>query len=453
MNTKTALMRDKSTPGSASSAQSSGAAGAWIATIILTIVYAVNIGDRYVLSTLLEPIKADFQLSDSATGVLTGVSLAIVYTIAGLPIAALADRSNRKRLIATSILIWSAMTTFCGLSVNFWQMLASRIGVGIGEAGATPASHALLADKFRPHVRAFALSVLGLGASIGAWLGASGAGYLNDLYGWRHTLIIFGLVGIPVALMTLVIREPKRGQFDEHLENTPQTATLLETLRYVRDHKALFHVMAGSAVVSFWGWGIVWWTPAFLSRSFGLTTGEAGSVLGPVYGVGGTALMLLTVAAMAWLRKKPESWPPKFVALFTLLGTVPSILLFLTRDLSVATLMLWMFIPTIYVFIGPTAALVQNLMPAPMRAKGAAIYMFNSNISCLALAPLIIGFCSDLLYTSIVTPQESLRYVLLATAFTGVWAAYHYWAAGREMKREKASRHLATPSVTPNAVA
>jgi MFS family permease len=418
------------------SEESSATTGAWITVMILMVVYAVNIADRYVLSTLLEPIKASFQLSDAAVGVLTGVALAIVYSVAGIPIAALADRSNRKRLLTVAVTVWSTATLFCGLSANFWQMLASRIGVGIGEAGASPTSHSLIADKFKPHARAFALSVMGLGASIGAWLGATGAGQLNDLYGWRNTLIIFGLAGLPVALLCWTIREPKRGQSDDHTALAGREGTLKETIRCIFENKALFHVMAGAGVISFWGWGIVWWAPAFLQRSFNLTTGAAGDILGPIYGLGGTALMIATALVMAWAKKKPMSWTPMFVALTTVMGTVPSIYLFVTHNLDVARLMLWLFIPVIYIFIGPTAAMIQNLLPSTMRAKGAAIYFFCSNMACLALAPLIMGFCSDLLQTRLANPQESLRWVLLAFAFTGFWAAYHYWAAGRMMKKQ-----------------
>ncbi|WP_058545178.1 spinster family MFS transporter [Pseudomonas fluorescens] len=455
MTKKTYQPKEDLSAGSSDSGSDQYVAGAWLAVAILTLVYAVNIADRYVLSTLLEPIKADFQLSDGATGILTGVSLAIVYTLAGLPIAALADRTNRKKLIAISIVAWSSMTVVCGLATNFWHMLLGRVGTGIGEAGATPSSHALLADKFKDKARPLALSIMGLGASIGAWLGASGAGMLNDAYGWRETLIIFGVCGFPVALITLMIKEPKRGQSDVQVKDASTSAGLVDTLRYIVDKKnrALFHVMLGSGVVSFWGWGLVWWVPAFLSRSFGLTTGEAGAMLGPIYGIGGTALMIVTVIAMAVLKNRPTSWPSYFTAIFTLIGTVPSVALFLTHDLQVAKWMMWAFIPAIYVFIGPTAALVQNLLPPQMRAKGAAIYMFMSNIPCLALAPLMIGFSSDIMQPYLAAPQESLRWALLATSFTGVWAAYHYWAAGRLMKPGASSKPDTTIVGSPKVVA
>lgn len=418
-----------------SSDVSTTSASAWVALIILMVVYAVNIADRFVLSTLLETIKTDFNLSDSATGFLTGVSLAIFYVAAGLPLGALADRTNRKRMIGVSVAVWSVMTIFCGLSATFWQMLIARLGVGVGEAGATPPSHSLISDKFAPRARAFALSILGLGASIGAYLGASGAGLLNDHFGWRHTLVIFGAVGIPVALLCFFIREPKRGQTDAHVNRGTEGATLKQTVQYMRGHNALTHVMAGATLLTFWGWGIVWWTPAFLSRSFHLSTGEAGGLLGPMHGVGGTALMLLTVAAMAWFRGKPQSWTPMFVALTTLAGTIPSVGVFLTQDIHAATMYLWLFIPIIYIYIGPTSALIQNLFPPEMRAKGCAILMFVANVANLAVAPQLIGALSDLVSGHIANPNDSLRYVLLGCAFTGLWAAYHFWRAAKAMKR------------------
>ncbi|MFC4526267.1 MFS transporter [Dyella halodurans] len=400
----------------------------------LTIIYAINIADRFVLSTLLEPIKADFHLSDSALGFLTGVSLAIFYVTAGLPLGVLADRANRKKMVAISVGIWSVMTILCGLSVTYWMMLFMRIGVGIGEAGATPPSHSLLSDKFGPRSRAFALSVFGLGASVGAYLGASGAGYLNDHYGWRQALIIFGVAGLPFAALCWLIREPKRGQDDAGSNNRREGATLRDTIGFMLADRALVHIMAGATIVTFWGWGILWWTPAFLTRSFALTTGQAGSLLGPMHGIGGGIVMLLTIAIMAWLKRGPQWWVPSFVAWTTMIGAVPSMALFLVSDIRVATAMLWIFVPVIYIYIGPTSALVQNRFPPEMRAKGCAILLFVANIANLAIAPQLIGALSDVVGAHVAQPSESLRYVLLGCSFTGIWAAYHYWMAARAMK-------------------
>src|SRR6185312_16233153 len=139
----------------------------WYVLFLLTCVYAINIADRYVVSTLIEPIKASFQLSDAAVGMLTGTAMAIFYVAAGMPLGALADRTNRKRMIVVAVAGWSALTMLCGLATNFWQLFAARIGVGIGEAGGTPPSNAILTDKFPPRQRGFALSLYAVGASAG----------------------------------------------------------------------------------------------------------------------------------------------------------------------------------------------------------------------------------------------------------------------------------------------
>lgn len=412
--------------------------GAWTTLFILTAVYAINIADRYVLSTLIEPIKHEFQLSDASVGFLTGVSLALFYVAAGLPLGALADRTNRKRMIGTAVAVWSTMTVLCGLSSSFWQLLLARIGVGVGEAGGTPPSHSIIADKFRPKLRAFALSVYGIGASVGAWFGASGAGYLNDAYGWRTTLLVFGLCGLPFALLVWAcIREPKRvhdegDSRDIHCDSI----SFRETFHFTLQSRALFHLIAGATVVTFWGWGILWWATSFLVRTYSMSVGEAGAMLGPIHGIAGTAMMVITVLVMLLLRSKPMYQQSSFVAWTTLLGTLFSIALFATNQLQIAHVLLWLFIPITYIYIGPSIGLLQNLYPAGMRAKGSAILLFTANIANLAIAPQLVGLMSDFVAPRISNPAESLRYVLLGCAFTGLWATYHYWACARHMKRK-----------------
>jgi len=329
------------------------------------------------------------------------------------------------------------MTMLCGFSGNFWQFMLCRIGVGVGEAGGTPPSHTIIADKFKPKLRAFALSVFGIGASIGGWLGASGAGYLNDLYGWRTTLFIFGLCGLPFALLIwLGIREPKRVN-DNGVHEAGHKATFTETLKYSVERKALFHLIAGATIITFWGWGILWWITSFLVRTYSLSVGEAGALLGPIHGLAGTGMMLITVVVMLLMRNQAMHHQSYFVSWTTLIGTALSIALFLTHSLPAAHILLWLFVPITYIYIGPSIGLLQNLLPATMRAKGSAILLFTANIANLAIAPQLIGVLSDYVATRISNPSESLRLVLLGCAFTGFWATYHYWACARHMKREK----------------
>ena len=173
----------------------------WYVLGVTTLVYALNIADRFSISTLIEPIRTELGLSDSSVAFLTGVALALFYVTIGIPIATLADRANRRNIVAISLAIWSGMTTLCGLAQNYWHLLFGRIGVGIGEAGGTPPSTSLLADKFPPARRPMALTVFALGASLGAWLGSSVAGRVAEHFGWRGAFLALGVPGVMVALV------------------------------------------------------------------------------------------------------------------------------------------------------------------------------------------------------------------------------------------------------------
>jgi MFS family permease len=427
--------RGRQVRGTGDQAKAPISAGAIYVLAVMTLIYALNIADRFVVSTLIEPIKHEFRLSDGAVGFLTGVGLAIFYTTAGIPLGMLADRANRKRLIVWSLLAWSVLTALCGLSRTFLQLLVARIGVGVGEAGATPAQQSLLADLFPPRWRAMTMTVFALGAGMGSMMGASLGGWLNDRYGWRETLTVFGAIGVPIALLVLfTVREPRRGTMDAHAP--AGQAGLGETLRYIWSHKALFHVLAGATVITFWGSGLAWWTPAFLTRSHELSVGQAGGLLGPMYGIGGTVVTLVTAWFMGAFGRRDARMQVWFLALTTFAGVAPSAIVYAARSLGLATAMLWIFIPLTYLYIGPTLGLIQNLAPAPMRAKTTAIVLFTANMANLAVAPQLIGLASDLLAPHLRAPQESLRLVLLACTVTGVWAAAHFALAARTLRAE-----------------
>ncbi|MCP1469780.1 MFS family permease [Sphingobium sp. OAS761] len=404
----------------------------WYVLAVLMLVYTLNIADRFVVSTLIEPIKAEFHLSDGAVGLLTGAAMAVFYVTAGIPLGLLADRYSRKRMIVVSLAIWSALTALCGMTHSFWQLLVVRIGVGIGEAGGTPPCQSLLADKFPPRARGFALTLFALGAALGAGLGSSLGGYLSDHHGWRMVLIVFGALGLPVALLVgLTVREPRRGQLDD----IPPAAdvSLSATIAFVRRQPALLHVLAGATVVTFWGWGLVWWTPAFLIRSHGMSVQQCGELLGWMHVIGGAAVTLGTAWVMKWLEACDPRWQTRFVAIATILPTFPSILAYVTTSPIVATAAMWLFVPMIYLYIGPTLALATNLVPATMRSQTCAFIVFSANVANLLIAPLAIGALSDLLGPHLADPAQSLRWVLVGTSLTGFWAAWHYWAAARHL--------------------
>ena len=176
---------------------------------LLLLGYIVNFVDRSILAILLEPIKAELILSDTELGMLGGLAFALFYATLGIPIAALADRTSRVRILAISMIIWSAMTAACGAAWNFVTLLLARIGVGVGEAGASPPSHSLISDYFPLEGRATALSIYALGIPIGSMVGNFVGGWGADELGWRNTFYLVGFPGIVIALFIwATLREP-----------------------------------------------------------------------------------------------------------------------------------------------------------------------------------------------------------------------------------------------------
>jgi MFS family permease len=410
----------------------------WYALAVLTVVYALNIADRFSISTLIEPIRQELRLSDSGIAFLTGVALALFYVTVGIPIAALADRANRRNILTIALAIWSAMTALCGLAQNYWQLLLARFGVGIGEAGGTPPSTSMLADKFPPARRPMANTIYALGTCLGAALGSLVAGAVAERAGWRAAFLVLGIPGLLVALLVwLTVREPRRGQLDSG-DAARQPVTLLTTLRFIARQRSAVHLILGGSVATFWSWGLMWWTPAFLQRSHHMTVGEAGQLLGWMHLIAGTLGTLLAAGLMARRAAADPRYVTRLLGWVTALTTIPSIFLYWVLSERAATALLWIFVPAVYFYIGPILGLLQNVIPANMRASACAILLFIANFANLVLAPQIIGWLSDWFAASLGAGPESLRWALLVLAPTGFWAAWHLWTSGATVREDEA---------------
>jgi len=236
---------------------------------------------------------------------------------------------------------------------------------------------------------------------------------------------------------------------------------LAATVAFFFKQKAAFHVIMGSGVSALWGWGLMWFTPTFLQRAYHLNVGEAGAVVGPIHLVMGILASLLT----AWLLSRPSFVDPrrivKLLAIVTGLATIPSFIAYWTHSLSMATAMLWIFIPAIYFYIGPAFALGQNLAPPKMRAMFTAIALLIANVFNLIVAPQGVGWLSDFIAALQKNPDfasfipgvswlgahlagfvgvdeaSSLRFALLVLAPTGFWATWHYWMAARTIVEDQ----------------
>jgi MFS family permease len=405
----------------------------WYVAIIMCVVYTLSICDRYSISTVLEPIRKELHLSDANIAFLTGVSLAIFYVIFGFPLSWLIDRKSRRAIIGACLIVWSAFTVATGVARNYWQLLCARIGVGVGEAGGTPGANSILSDYFPAARRPMALQVFSLGAPIGAWLGSQVAGAIAYRLGWRAMFLALGIPGVLIgALVLITIREPARGCLDRDNERHP-APPILETMRFMMRQPSALHLVAGGCLVALWGWGLMWWTPAFLMRSYGLNVAQAGAMLGPIHLVGGSLAMI----ASTWLLSRPwlasQQRVLRLIGVNIALGTVVTAVIYSTHSLALTRALFWLYIPCIYVYIGPGYGILNNLARPGMRAVYCATVLFAANVGNLIIAPQLVGVLSDVFAPHHVADAESLRLAMLCLVPTGFWAAWHYFLSARHV--------------------
>jgi len=377
---------------------------------MLTLVYVFNFIDRQVLLILQESIKKELHLSDTQLGLLSGFTFALFYVIFGIPIARLADKTNRRNTVAISLSLWSIMTACCGLAGNFIQLLLARIGVGVGEAGGSPPAHAMISDYFPPEKRSTALSIYSAGLYLGVLVGFLSGGYLNQHMGWRTAFFVVGLPGIVFSLFFyLTVKEPKRGATDIAAAANDKPS-LGEVIQRLLSTKTFVVLAIASALNVFCIYGLMNWAPSFLQRLHGLTSLQTGKLLGPILGIGGG----LGSFAGGWLTdrygKTDKSWHLKIPA-YAVLLTIPCLIgaIFLRNTtLTVTFLGLCALLQSVY--LGPSIAVSHSLVPASMRAMTSAVFFLVINLVGLGCGPTIVGFISDLLKSQF--GVESLRWAL-----------------------------------------
>ena len=426
-------MTDNALPLDANATPLPSVGARWYVLLMMVLVYTLSIADRYVVSTVLEPIRLELHLSDWGVAFLTSVGLALFYVFFGFPISSLIDRKSRRNIISISLILWSAMTTLTGLARTSSLFLLARIGVGIGEAGGTPGANSILSDYFPAARRPMALTVFSLGAPIGAWIAAQVAGQIADHYGWRAVFLCLGVPGVIAgALVYFTVREPRRGQLDHKDESA--APKFVETMRFLWLQRSAVHVMIASAVTALWGWGLLYWLPTYLLRAFGLSPGASGDILGPIHLIGGVGATVFTGWLLVWPTMADPRRIVKLLGWWVGIATVISIAIVYTHSLAAVKLLCWLFIPSIYFYIGPCFGILQNLAQPRMRAMFCASTLFVANVGNLIVAPNMVGFLSDWFATTAGAPDAaSLRLALLCLAPTGFWATLHYFWAVRDI--------------------
>ncbi len=410
---------------------------------LLTVTYFFSYMDRQIMSILVEPVKAEFHLTDAQMGLLGGLVFAIFYATLGIPVAALSDRINRRRIIAVSLALWSAFTVACGFAHNFVQLLLYRIGVGVGEAGSSPPSHSLIADLYPPEKRAGALAIYSLGVNVGAAAGTIIGGTVAHYYGWRMAFIAVGAPGILLALFVwLFVANPRRGESEPQPHDDSEKPGIWSGVKALATTRAALHLTAGFTLTSTVGYGLTYWGPAYYIRSFNFTMLDISAKITPILAIAGIAGVVFGGSLANWCARRWGLWSQATMIAFLKTIALPfAALLYLTNDPWVGLAAYFVSVLFASCYLGPTFSLIQTLAPVRMRALWASIILFVNNLIGLGLGPTAIGTLSDWLRPYY--GDDSLRWALFIGLMATPWAIFHYWRAGVALKRSGFIRNRA----------
>ena len=389
---------------------------AWFTVAILCLAYISSFIDRMIMSLLVEPIKRDLAITDTEMGLLLGLSFTLFYTLLGLPIGWLADRKNRKNIIAIGVGIWSIMTAICGFAGSYLQLFIARMGVGLGEAALTPPAYSIITDSFPKQKLATAISVYAIGVYLGTGLafliGGWVVGFLAEQTVWQLPLIgniypwqlVFFYVGLPGLLLASIIyffiKEPSRKDILQHQQKKSMLGDTKLYFNYLKKHWKFFTAHhLGYAFFVMTTYSVSIWIPSFLKRSFGLEASEIGWKYGLIICIFGTLGIISGGRVADWLYNRKYTDAKiriGFVATLVMLPFAAS--LFLMPSANAVFLLL---IPITFCSsfpLGAGSAALQEAVPNDMRALSSAVYVFVTNLIGLGLGPLLVGVITDYVF-------------------------------------------------------
>ena len=409
------------------------------ALILLFLVSLFNYGDRNMIGVLVPSIKADLQLSDTEIGFITGLAFSVFYALMGIPIARLADRFSRRGVVSIALAVWSAMTVACGLAQNFAQLALARVMVGVGEAGATPPSHAIIADIFPKARRAFALSVYALGSPMGVIIAYMGGAWLAQEYGWRVTLFVFGLPGIAIAIIVfLFLPEPPRGHSDAVAGDAPLVPVrVTETLKILMSRPAFRHNAIASGLFAFLWFGLMSWAPSFFTRTHNMSIGQVGAWLSLALGVSQFLGVWIGGVLGDRLARKDVRWYAWLCGIVMVASTPFYFLVFLTPLPLLAIGALFFPILIAIMQSGPQHWITQAVAGPRMRTTATALYLLIVNLIS-GFGAQTIGILSDVLKDRFGVNSLGVALLGVAVVFS-LWSAVHFFLIARTLKDDIAT--------------
>jgi len=401
---------------------------------MLLLVYIFNFVDRQILAILAAPIQQELSLDDAQMGMLGGLAFAMLYSTLGVPLAWLADRTSRSWVITGSLVVWSLFTALCGAATGFWHIFLARLGVGVGEAGGVAPSYAVIGDHFPSERRAFALSVYSLGIPLGSAAGVLAGGYVAARVDWRAAFVAVGLAGLLIApLFKLVVKDKPKVAGNGPV-TTASTIRFGEVAALLARKRAFWLLSFGAASSSMLGYGLAFWLPSLLQRSFRLDLVETSWFIGAVLLIGGTVGVLMGGLLADRLGKADRAWYGRVPAM----AYVVAVPLFAggiwTSSVPLAFMLFLVPQALAYVWLGPVTSAVQHLVEPPARATASALFLLINNLIGLGGGIYALGALSKALAP--VYGAESLRYSMLIGLALYLLAALLMSLAGPALRRE-----------------
>ncbi len=399
---------------------------------LVTLIYAFNYLDRSILSLVLPQVKAEMHLSDTALGLVSGFAFVLFYSLLGVPIARLADRSNRRNIVGIGLVFWSLMTSLTGLVANVWQLAATRFLMGAGEACGVAPSNAMVSDMFSKARRGLALAILSSGSSIAFIVFFPIVGWLVDNHGWRTTFIAAGIPGMVLALLLFAtVREPARAA-----PSTPQEGRegFIETALFLFRSQAFVRTVVGGAFMGISLYASSVWNPMFLVRVHGFSLTEVGTAIGPLRGFAGLGGVLFGGWLADRLGRRDARWRLATPGIACVL-VLPADLVFLLSGAigtSLAGLAVAQFCTSMH--LGPVYAACMGVARPRMRATAAALFLLIANLVGQVLGPLIVGYLNDVLNASY--GDLAIRYSLIVGAVCAALGGAVLISASRSLDRD-----------------
>ena len=426
---------------------------------LLATVYIFSYIDRQVVSILIEPIKHEFGASDTQIGMLTGLAFGLLYAALGIPVGRLADKHNRRTIVAICCGVWSLATMGCGMATHYWQLFIARMSVAVGEAGGMAPSISMIADMYPPKRRSLAISFFMMGPNLGVLLGLSIGGLIAQMYGWRAAFLAFGIPGVLLSLIVYwFVKEPVRGGFDAPSAKAPvQTATAEPQESIIRQSLRLLSmkplrnvaIACGIAAISGYGYGV--WAPAFFMRAHGMSIAHAGLAFGLASGVGAMAGALFCGWLSDKLCQRDSRWQLGLPALGALISLPAGIAVFqwptdafwTLGSMQIPHAMLFVLIFAFFCSWWPTLSYsaVSQMVSPTERGVGAALLNLFVTLLGVGLGPMVTGTLSD--YFTATQGGNGLRWALTAVVSLMVFTVLFFILALGPYRRRLSEMKLA----------